>query len=100
MNQYVYQLSCRKPNDEKQKFIIESDTIIANRKMTEADANEMSKHYKCDIRLQYIGFLKSKKKLENPIDAFYYKKEDVESKLKDWNERSKLHANHQSTQPV
>ena len=84
MSKYVYQLSIRKHDDEKKKFIIETDTIYSDKKLNKEKANEISKKYECDVMLLYLGELKPNIKENEPIKAEHYTKEDIGKIIERW----------------
>lgn len=99
MREYIYQLSLRKADDEMKKFRIESDTIITKEIITEEAVKEISNNNQCDVMVQFIGILNSKKVKDIPMEAIHYSHDDIETKLKEWKEESEKHER-ESLQPV
>lgn len=84
MNQYIYHLSLRKPDDEKKKFIIETDVIVTRERITKEAAEEISEKNGCDLFIQFLGYLKPDKRFAEPIDITKYDDQAVKEKLEQW----------------
>ena len=99
MKQYVYQLSVRKPDHEKKKFIIETDTVYSEKKLNQESAEEISKKYFCDVMLLYLGELKPEKIEQEPIKSEYYTKKQIVKIIEKWEKESSENGS-QDLQPV
>ena len=76
---FVYQLSVRKPDEDIKKFRIETDTIYSESELTEEQLKVISEKNKCDLFVQYIGYLvepkKPQEKIQSNLEKVNYKKQ-------------------------
>ena len=84
MSQHIYHIALRKPDDEKRQFIVESDLIVTNEKITFESAKEIADKNNCDIYIQFLGILKPDKKQIEPISIEKYSKDDVKAQIEKW----------------
>ena len=88
--QYIYQLGIRYPSNKEQKFIIEREMLISDRKFTSEDAQLMSEKTKTDVLLTYIGVLTpTTEKKAHTIEITRFKKEDIQKYIDKWNKGDK-----------
>jgi len=83
VNDYVYQFAIRRASDVKKQFVIETDTIYSEEKLTKEDLMQLSEKYECDVQITYLGKLVPPKK-EEIISVEYHSKETIEQKLTQW----------------
>ena len=88
MKQHVYQFALRRADDEKKQFIIETDTVYTENKLTNEQAAEISAKYKCDVKITYIGQLAPTKN-EEVITVDYHSKEMIAAKIEEWKEKER-----------
>ena len=86
--QHVYQLAIRRADDEKKQFIIETDLVYNDEKLSKKFAEEISQGYKCDVKLTYLGRLLESKQ-DEVIDITYHSKEMIASYVEQWKEKER-----------
>lgn len=88
MKQHVYQFALRRADDKRKQYVIESDLVYAEQKLTKEFVQEIAEKQKCDIRVTYLGVLTLAKN-EEVIDATYHTKEMIEETIFNWKEQER-----------
>jgi len=88
MKQHVYQFALRRADDERKQFVIETDTVYTENKLTKEQAEQIADTYKCDVKITYIGVLAPTKN-EEVITADYHTKEMIEEKIIEWKDKER-----------
>jgi len=83
MKDHVYQFALRRADDKKKQFIIETDLVYSDVKLTKEDIMQISEKYSCDVQLTYLGRIIPPKN-EEIISIEYHSKEQIEQKLTEW----------------
>jgi len=89
VNDHVYQFAIRRASDEKKQFIIETDTIYSDVKLTKADLMQISEKYECDVQITYLGKLVPPKN-EEVLSVEYHSKEQIEQNLTRWHNEKEM----------
>ena len=84
---FVYQLSVRKPDEDIKKFRIETDTIYSESELTEEQLKVISEKNKCDLFVQYIGYLVEPKKPQERIQIMFHTEQDIQDYIDKWNKK-------------
>jgi len=83
MKNHVYQFALRRPDDKKKCFVIETDLVYADEKLSAEVLKEISEKHKCDIKVTYLGVLLPTKK-EESISVDYHSKDMIQAYLDAW----------------
>lgn len=86
---HVYQFALRRADDKEKKFIIESDLVYTDIKLTQEEVDTIAVKHECDIKVTYLGVLVPTKK-EEVLEAQYHTDEMIEKNLLNWREEDGL----------
>ena len=88
MKEHVYQLAIRRADDKRKQFVIESDLVYSEQKLTKEYVQEIAEKQKCDVRVTYLGVL-TKAKNEEILDGVYHTKEMIQDTIFNWKEKER-----------
>lgn len=84
---YVYQMTITRPDNEKKVFATERDLIFSEIKITKQKLHDISKQFKADVTVSYLGALVSPSEdeiMDYRVD--YHTKKMLKAIRKEWKE--------------